>query len=64
LVDLGGQRNYRKEWASKTKGVETVVFVAAVGDYDLKIMEDATTGRLAENLSAWKELCNSFLFAK
>jgi hypothetical protein len=64
LVDLGGQRNYRKEWASKTKDVETVVFVAAVGDYDLKIMEDATTGRLAENLSAWKELCNSFLFAK
>jgi hypothetical protein len=39
-----GQRNYRKSWAANSGGVETVVFVAAVGDYDLKLEEDGDTG--------------------
>ena len=46
MYDVGGQRNERKKWIHCFEGVDAVIFVAAISEYDQKLFEDSTTNRM------------------
>jgi guanine nucleotide-binding protein G(i) subunit alpha len=40
-VDVGGQRSERKKWIHCFEGVTALVFMVAVNEYDMTLIEDA-----------------------
>jgi len=49
MYDVGGQRNERKKWIHCFEGVDAVIFVAAISEYDQKLFEDSTTNRMVSH---------------
>ena len=47
---MGGQRNERKKWIHCFEGVDAVIFVAAISEYDQKLFEDSTKNRMVRVL--------------
>lgn len=62
LVDVGGQRNERKKWLHCFQDVTSVIYCAAMNDYDLLLEEDGFTNRMHESLKVFDELINSCYF--
>ena len=62
MFDVGGQRNERKKWIHCFEGVDSVMFVAALSEYDQTLFEDETTNRMEEALRLFSEICNSRWF--
>jgi len=57
ILDVGGQRNERKKWIHFfDKGVTAVIFVAAISEYDQRLVEDPDTNRVQEALGLFKEV--------
>lgn len=48
VVDVGGQRAERKKWIRCFDGVNAVIFVAAVSEFNQKLFEDNNMSRTAE----------------
>lgn len=46
LYDVGGQRNERKKWINCFEGVNTILFVAALSEYDQNLFEDSSVNRM------------------
>jgi hypothetical protein len=46
LYDVGGQRNERKKWIHCFEGVNTILFVAALSEYDQTLFEDSSVNRM------------------
>jgi hypothetical protein len=42
MVDVSGQQNERRKWIHGFEGVEIVLFVASLNDFDLSMDEDAS----------------------
>ena len=42
IVDVGGQQSERKKWIHCFDGVNAVIFVSALNEYDLVLAEDDT----------------------
>ena len=40
IVDVGGQRNERKKWIHCFENVNAIIFVSALSEYDLVLVED------------------------
>ena len=40
MVDVGGQRSERKKWIHFFDNAKAVIFIAALSDYDLVLVED------------------------
>jgi len=64
LVDVGGQKNERKKWENAFKGVNVVLFVASLGDYDQLMYEDDTTNRMLESLQLFDKIINGSWLAE
>jgi GTPase SAR1 family protein len=47
IYDVGGQRNERKKWIHCFEGVTAVLFIVDMSEYDLKLLEDGSTNRMA-----------------
>jgi len=62
LVDVGGQRNERRKWIHCFEGVQAVLFVGAISEYDQVILEDDHTNRFIETLRLFQEICNTRFF--
>jgi GTPase SAR1 family protein len=62
LFDVGGQRNERKKWIHHFQGVDCVIFVASMSDYDQKCYEDDVTNRMIESLDLFDEIVNGSWF--
>lgn len=62
LYDVGGQRNERKKWINCFDNVTTVIFVAAINEYDQKLFEDAQTDRVEEALTVFEQTVNNPVF--
>lgn len=62
LVDVGGQRNERKKWLHCFQEVTSVIYCAALNEYDLLLEEDNFTNRMHESLKVFDELINSCYF--
>ncbi|KAK1414125.1 hypothetical protein QVD17_29866 [Tagetes erecta] len=48
LFDVGGQRNERRKWIHLFEGVRTVIFCAAISEYDRTLFEDENKNRIME----------------
>ncbi|KAL3311371.1 hypothetical protein Ciccas_010046 [Cichlidogyrus casuarinus] len=62
VFDVGGQRSERKKWMHCFEGVTAILFLVAMSEYDLKLVEDATTNRMHESLRLFDSICNSQWF--
>eukprot|EP00301_Raphidiophrys_heterophryoidea_P022823 c6886_g1_i1.p1 GENE.c6886_g1_i1~~c6886_g1_i1.p1 ORF type:complete len:350 (+),score=51.33 c6886_g1_i1:190-1239(+) len=62
LVDVGGQRNERRKWIHCFDGVQAVLFIGAISEYDQAILEDDRTNRLTETLRLFQEICSTRFF--
>lgn len=62
MFDVGGQRSERKKWIHVIVGIDAVLFLMAMNDFDQTLREDSGTNRLQESIdlfeSVWK---NRFL---
>lgn len=64
LIDVGGQRSERKKWLNCFDGVNAVVFVVAMSEYDQVLNEDATVNRMQESIRVFSTICNNRWFLK
>ena len=64
LYDVGGQRSERKKWIHCFENVTSIVFMAAISEYDQCLVEDETVNRLEEALTLFDSICNSKWFVK
>ena len=62
MYDVGGQRNERKKWIHCFEGVNAVIFVAALSEFDQTLFEDETTNRMVEAIDLFEEICNNRFF--
>jgi len=59
MYDVGGQRNERKKWIHCFENVTSIIFVAAISEYDQVLFEDENTNRMIEALNLFEEISNS-----
>ena len=56
MVDVGGQRSERRKWIRWFAGIDCVIFIAAISEFDQVLFEDGETNRFLESLAVWREL--------
>jgi hypothetical protein len=64
LVDVGGQRNERKKWIHCFEGVNALLFVVSLSEFDQVCYEDNNTNRMHESLLLFEEVCANRFFNK
>jgi len=64
VVDVGGQRSERKKWIHCFEGVDTIMFLIAISEYDQRLFEDPTVNRMVEALNMFDSICNSKWFSR
>lgn len=64
VYDVGGQRAERRKWMPLFDHVSTIVFVAAISEYDQVVAEDRSKNRMQEALDLFKQIVNSDHFAE
>jgi GTPase SAR1 family protein len=62
MVDVGGQRSERRKWLHCFDDVTSIIFLAALDEYDMKLEEDLSTNRLEESLRLFSEVTASTIF--
>jgi len=62
VVDVGGQRSERRKWLHCFDDVTSVIFLAALDEYDMTLEEDNITNRLEESLRLFGEVTGSTFF--
>ncbi len=64
MLDVGGQRSERKKWIHCFDEVKAVIFIAALSDYDLTLVEDPSMNRLKVlTISQEKRIRNGFSYS-
>mmetsp|Transcript_25376 Transcript_25376/g.37370 ORF Transcript_25376/g.37370 Transcript_25376/m.37370 type:complete len:424 (+) Transcript_25376:154-1425(+) len=63
MYDVGGQRSERRKWIDCFDGVDAVIFVAALSEYDQQLVEARRTNRMLEALELFRSVCNNRSFA-
>jgi len=61
LIDVGGQRSERRKWLHCFDNIDTIIFIAALDEYDLPLQEDPKVNRLVESLSLFERI-TSFIY--
>lgn len=64
VIDVGGQRKERRKWISCFDNVTSIIFLASLSDYDLKLMENETTNRMKESLDLFATILQYPWFKK
>jgi guanine nucleotide-binding protein G(i) subunit alpha len=59
MIDVGGQRCERKKWIHCFEGVQCIIFVTSLSEYNQKCYEDDETNRMKESLLVFDEIVNS-----
>ncbi|KAL1514884.1 hypothetical protein AB1Y20_003966 [Prymnesium parvum] len=62
LFDVGGQRSERRRWLQYFDHVTSIVFVAAISEYNQVMAEDSSKNRLEEALELFEQIVNSHYF--
>jgi len=58
FYDVGGQRNERRKWIHQFDGVNAVLFVCSLSEYDQNLYEQSNQNRMLESLSVFGEVCS------
>ncbi|XP_068609484.1 guanine nucleotide-binding protein subunit alpha-14-like [Brachionichthys hirsutus] len=56
MVDVGGQRSERRKWIHCFENITSIMFLAAISEYDQVLYESATDNRLVESLALFKTI--------
>ncbi|KAM3599391.1 uncharacterized protein V6R79_004814 [Siganus canaliculatus] len=56
MVDVGGQRSERRKWIHCFENVTSIIFLAALSEYDQVLYESETDNRLRESLALFKTI--------
>jgi len=64
IIDVGGQRSERRKWIHCFDDVTTVIFLAALDEYNLRLEEDHEMNRFEESLRLFKEMSDSLFLKK
>lgn len=64
VFDVGGQRAERRKWVNCFDNVTSVIFLAAISEYDQVLFEDTTKNRLEEAVELFDEVCKLPVFKK
>ncbi|XP_035040082.1 guanine nucleotide-binding protein subunit alpha-11 [Hippoglossus stenolepis] len=56
MVDVGGQRSERKKWIHCFENVTSIIFLAALSEYDQVLYENPNDNRLKESLALFKTI--------
>jgi guanine nucleotide-binding protein subunit alpha len=56
MVDVGGQKSERKKWMQLFEFVPTIIFCAAISDYDQVLLENP------EKVKEWNWISQSLIF--
>jgi GTPase SAR1 family protein len=62
LVDVGGQRSERRKWVNVFEGVNVVLYVISMSDYDQTLSEEISVNRMAESLEIFEKMSNHVVF--
>jgi GTPase SAR1 family protein len=62
IIDVGGQRSERRKWIHSFEDVTSIIFLAALDEYDMCLDEDHNTNRLEESLRLFEEITTSNVF--
>ena len=63
LIDVGGQRSERKKWMHLLQGLDAVIFVAALSEYDQVLSEARRCNRMIEAIELFRSVYNNKAFA-
>jgi guanine nucleotide-binding protein subunit alpha len=64
IYDVGGQRSERKKWIHCFEKVNAIIFLAAISEYDQKLVEDDSVNRMQEALTLFESICSSRWFTR
>ena len=56
MVDVGGQKSERRKWIHCFEGVDAVMYLAAISEYDQFLAEDEEQNRLEESLNLFNTI--------
>jgi len=59
IIDVGGQRTERKKWIHCFDNVTSILFVAALSEYDQNLFEADDVNRVVEALQLFEETCQN-----
>uniref|UniRef100_K1QB71 Guanine nucleotide-binding protein G(i) subunit alpha n=1 Tax=Magallana gigas TaxID=29159 RepID=K1QB71_MAGGI len=62
MFDVGGQRSERKKWIHCFEGVTAIIFIVAMSEYDLTLVEDQEMNRMMESMKLFDSICNNKWF--
>lgn len=62
MVDVGGQRSERRKWIHCFENVKTIIFLAALSEYDQVLFESENDNRLRESLALFKTIVSYSFF--
>lgn len=62
MFDVGGQRSERKKWIHCFENVNAIIFLAAISEYDMKLVEDEDVNRMQEAFSLFDSIATSRFF--
>ncbi|KAH9502062.1 Guanine nucleotide-binding protein subunit alpha-13 [Dermatophagoides farinae] len=62
MYDVGGQRSERRKWIQCFEDVRTLLFVVAISEYDMTLVEDSSRNRLKESLLLFENISNNLFF--
>lgn len=64
LCDVGGQVSERRKWINTFEGVNVLLFVVAISEYDEVLLEDPSASKLQESMNLFENISNSLWFRK
>ncbi|KAF7316132.1 Heterotrimeric G-protein alpha subunit [Mycena indigotica] len=64
MFDVGGQRSERKKWIHCFESVTSIIFCAALSEYDQVLLEAQTQNRMQESLVLFDSVINSRWFLR
>jgi len=63
MIDVGGQRGYRKKWIHYFDNAVTVLFITSLSEFDLRLEEDQAVSRTEESLGLFNRVVENQFFA-
>ena len=64
LVDVGGQKCERSKWQRCFQGVDYLIFVVSLSDFNQSMFEDETMKRTQDSIQLFQNTANSPVFAQ
>lgn len=59
MVDVGGQRSERKKWIHCFENVTSIMFLAALSEYDQVLLESDNVNRMEESMALFQTILHS-----